>query len=164
MKLAHFSALVAAVALVSCTDTPSSPTADVPGAATAVLAVEQVHQDVGPILTTNQCNGEQVKFYGTVHVVIKDLGNSTFELRTNFADLKGEGLVTGDTYRLQQNSHRIVYDPFPSNDPPASQTSEVHSRVISTGGGDNFHLIIEQTVTFPPLDVTTTVVRFECHG
>ena len=156
------SAVLLALAVTACSDLTrmSTETSEIPSSPVFGVTVTQTHTDFGPFVTMNPCQPEPVSFSGKVHRTVKTRDDGTIEVRTNFAGLKGVGLVTGNEYVLQQNSALDILDPPP---PPIAQTLRLHTRVISRGGADNFHVTVEQTVTSPPL-VVVVDIKSVCNG
>lgn len=158
-----FTAVTFAFALSACADSSNVPTesADVPSAPAFGVTVTQSHQDVGPIIDDNPCVGENVIFSGKVHSTLKTDDAGRYEVRTNFAGLKGVGQVTGNEYVLQQNSAVDFIDPPPG---PISNIIKFRTRVVSRGGDANFYLTVERSFTAPPPVTTVISIKAECSG
>lgn len=140
---------------------PSNVSDDIPSAPSFAVTVTQTHQDVGPIMDFNPCVGEAILFSGKVHSTLKTDENGRYEVRTNFADLKGVGQVSGDEYTVQQNSSSDFIDP-----PPGSVSTIIHfrTRLVSHGKGDNYYVTVDREFTAPPPTTTVISVKTDCGG
>src|SRR4051794_1543183 len=98
---------------------------------TAVVAVAMISAAVGRLAraanvfnadvpvsftVTNPCNGEDVLFSGTAHVLVDiTINGNTAHLgvNTNFQDLSGVGLTTGAKYQLANSTHTAINQDIP---------------------------------------------------
>ena len=160
-----FAVAAFALAINACSDSSGVPTENstIPDSPAFGVSVTQIHTDFGPLTINNPCQPEALTFSGKIHHTFKVRDDGSLEVRTNYADLKGVGLSTGNTYVLQQNAFTQILDPLPF---PVFQTTQAHSRLISKGGNDNNYIVIEQSLYLDPPNapVSVTNIESECRG
>ena len=158
-------AVLFAFAVTACSDGPSAPTRAARAPQTPSFAViSNTTVDLSSLSSLNSCGTppELVKLSGDVHALVKQNG-PLFEAKINWADMKGVGATTGDLYVAQANQEldRTL------NPPPGTtftETVDVHSRLISKGGGDNLDIVVHETFTFPPFSLISLTIDRDCRG
>lgn len=116
----------------------------------------------------NQCNGDNVTFSGTMHVVntlTTDAdGGTHLKTHTNYQDVTGTGTPSGITYRVKSVSNEVVND----NDGPQYNATVISTlRLNAQGPALNYFLRIVMHVTINANGETTTQtqeVSVECRG
>ena len=116
----------------------------------------------------NPCNGDQVTFSGTLHVVhtmTTDAGGGThLKTHLNYQDVTGTGLPSGINYRVGTVLNDVVND----EDGPQSTATVISTvKLIAPGPALNSFMrtVLHVTITATG-EATSTVdeVSFECRG
>lgn len=116
----------------------------------------------------NPCNGDQVTFSGTMHVVntmTTDAdGGTHLKTHSNYQDVTGTGTPSGVTYQVRTVSNEVVND----NDGPQSTATVISTmKLIAHGPTLNYFLRTVLHVTVNANGQTTSEfqeVGFECRG
>ncbi len=116
----------------------------------------------------NPCNGDQVTFSGTLHVVntmtTDASGGTHLKTHSNYQDVTGTGAPSGVTYQVRTVSNEVVND----NDGPQSTATVISTmKLIAQGPTLNFFLRTVLHVTVNANGQTTSDVQeisFECRG
>lgn len=116
----------------------------------------------------NPCNGDQVTFSGTMHVVntmTTDGGGGThLKTHINYQDVTGTGTPSGISYNVRTVSNEVIND----NDGPQSEATVISTvKLIAQGPSLNFFLRTVIHVTINANGETTSTVQevgFECRG
>lgn len=116
----------------------------------------------------NSCNGDQVTFQGTLHVVntlVTDASGG-YHLRThvNYQDVSGVGVPSGLNYRVVTTNNETVND----SDTAQFETTVIQTfRAISQTSAPNLFVQVVLHVTVNANGQTTSEVtefRAECRG
>jgi hypothetical protein len=164
MSARRITAALLAVAVSACADSSSLPTgAQIPDSPAFGVTVTQTHANLGIVFEDNDCLPEGLLFTGKVHSTLKVRDNGVVDIKFNYADLKGVGLVSGNEYVLQRTTHVSTLDPAGQ---ALDQTVVDRIRMISRGSDDNFFITIQGTIHVPPVGVPVVdiVVLNECRG
>lgn len=116
----------------------------------------------------NQCNGDDVTFSGTLHVVntmtTDGSGGTHLKTHINYQDVTGTGVPSGITYRVRTVSNEVVND----NDGPQSTATVISTvKLIAAGPTLNYFLRLVLHVTVNANGQTTSTKQetsFECRG
>ncbi|MFL6331846.1 MAG: hypothetical protein ACJ754_00725 [Pyrinomonadaceae bacterium] len=117
----------------------------------------------------NPCNGDQVTFSGTLHVVntmTTDAGGGThLKTHLNYQDVTGTGTPSGVTYKVRTVTNEVVND----NDDGPQSTATVISTVKLIAQGpmlDYFMRTVLHVTVNANGETTSTVqeVSVECRG
>jgi hypothetical protein len=116
----------------------------------------------------NPCNGDQVTFSGTLHVVnsmtTDASGGTHLKTHLNYQDVTGTGAPSGITYRVRTVTNEVVND----NDGEQSEATVISTvKLIAQGPALNYFLRTVLHVTVNANGETTSTVQevgFECRG
>jgi hypothetical protein len=116
----------------------------------------------------NQCNGDDVTFSGTLHVVntmtTDASGGTHLKTHINYQNVTGTGIPSGINYRVRTVSNEVIND---ADGPQSTATVISTVKLIAPGPALNFFLRIVLHITVNANGQTTSTKQetgFECRG
>jgi hypothetical protein len=151
--------------LLACDTPTSSPTPRglTPTEPLFEQAIQETRMPVSGVVFNPCPPAEGVAFEGFVHLhATGDVEPPDFDAKVHFnaQDVKGVGLVTGDTYSIQQN----VKNDVSVQGPVVDQTLDNRFRLIRHGSLDNLWFRFKARFTAPPATIEIKFDEIECRG